>query len=68
VPAPAHQRLAEHDVATVDHSRRIRDLAATAGRHLRMLPSALDDLSSAALLHDVGKLLVPAGILQKPGP
>jgi diguanylate cyclase (GGDEF)-like protein len=44
------------------------DLAAAVGRRLRLRGEALDELVRAAALHDVGKVALPDGILNKPGP
>jgi HD-GYP domain-containing protein (c-di-GMP phosphodiesterase class II) len=61
-------RLAEKDNSTEEHTRRVAALAAEVGEHLGLSPARLRDLAIGGLLHDVGKLSVPTGILQKPGP
>jgi diguanylate cyclase (GGDEF)-like protein len=50
------------------HVGTVARLAVRVGRELGLEPSELDDLARAAELHDVGKLAIPAGILEKPGP
>jgi HD-GYP domain-containing protein (c-di-GMP phosphodiesterase class II) len=60
--------LQRHDGATGWHSRRVSLLARRTGALLGLAGTALDDLEEAALVHDAGKLRVPARILRKPGP
>lgn len=57
-----------HDDLTVRHSVLVAGLAAHFSLHLGL---AVDDRVSfvrAALVHDVGKAMIPVEILQKPGP
>lgn len=49
------------------HGRRVAGYAVRTGRDVGLEPSLLMDLRRAALLHDVGKLLVPVAYLEKPG-
>lgn len=49
------------------HGRRVAAFAVRTGRDLGLDGSLLFDLRQAALLHDVGKLLVPVSYLEKPG-
>jgi HD-GYP domain-containing protein (c-di-GMP phosphodiesterase class II) len=60
--------LQYHDGATGWHSRRVSLLARRVGALLGLTGRTLDELEEAALVHDAGKLRVPAGILGKPGP
>ena len=60
--------LGRHDRFTRTHSLRVARLAHAVGRRLGLEPSALEALTQAAILHDVGKLRVPDSILRKPGP
>ncbi len=50
---------------TRHHSLRVAAIAVEAGRRLGVPPRGLQDLASAALLHDIGKLGVPEAILVK---
>jgi HD-GYP domain-containing protein (c-di-GMP phosphodiesterase class II) len=61
-------RLAEKDSSTEEHTRRVAALAVEVGERLGLSAARLRDLAIGALVHDVGKLAIPAAILQKPGP
>jgi putative nucleotidyltransferase with HDIG domain len=52
---------------TAGHSGRVTQLALTIGRALKLDDDELADLHRAALLHDIGKIAIPAEILDKPG-
>jgi putative nucleotidyltransferase with HDIG domain len=60
-------QLKNKDEYTALHSLRVAILALSFGRHLELAPEALQVLGLGALLHDIGKLKVPAEILNKPG-
>ena len=60
-------RLAEKDCSTEQHTRRVALLAVRVGEQLRLSPATLRHLAVGGLLHDIGKLSVPAAILRKPG-
>ncbi len=59
--------LSVHDRATRGHSERVRIFTDLIGEELKLSQHDQDRLRWAALLHDVGKLKVPAAILRKPG-
>ena len=59
--------LSAHDRHTRGHSERVRVFTEMLGRELHVAPKGRDRLRWAALLHDVGKLSVPARILNKDG-
>jgi putative nucleotidyltransferase with HDIG domain len=61
-------RLAAQDVSTEAHTRRVALLAVRLGEALNLPPAELRHLAVGGLLHDIGKLAIPAEILQKPGP
>ena len=50
------------------HCQRVSDYAVRLGRRVGMPDEQLDALRVAAVLHDIGKICIPAGILNKPGP
>lgn len=61
-------RLADKDPYTERHTRRVALLAVQVGEALGLSASRLRHLAIGALVHDIGKLSVPDGILRKPGP
>jgi len=54
------------DQSTSGHSRRVADLTAGAASLLGIKEAALVQIKHGALLHDIGKLKIPDGILWKP--
>ena len=56
------------DPYTGGHQRRVAELAEVLGRRLRLDPDRVLGLRLAAMVHDVGKVYVPAEFLNKPGP
>ena len=58
--------LAEKDRSTEEHTRRVAMLACAVGEELRLPATTLRHLAIGGLLHDMGKLRVPPGILCKP--
>lgn len=59
--------LTTHDRRTRGHSERVRAYAALLGEELHLSAADRNALQWAALLHDIGKLFVPAEILNKRG-
>ncbi len=59
--------LAELDAYTAEHSRYVVELACEVARDSGFACAALAEVGVAALLHDIGKIRVPASILGKPG-
>jgi HD domain-containing protein len=59
--------LSRHDRRTVGHSERTRAYAALLADEVGLDADESAKLQWAALLHDIGKLDVPASILNKPG-
>jgi HD-GYP domain-containing protein (c-di-GMP phosphodiesterase class II) len=53
---------------TLGHSTGVARLAEAAARHLNMADEAVTELHRAGLLHDLGRVSVPNGIWEKPGP
>ncbi len=49
------------------HQQRVTALSLAIGRELGMTPRDLETLRVAGLLHDVGKVFVPADLLTRPG-
>ena len=59
--------LRAHDRHTRGHSERVRVYTDMIAAELRLPAAAVDRLRWAALLHDIGKLWIPASVLNKPG-
>lgn len=56
----------KRDPYTAGHQQRVARLACAIGRELGLSDDALEGLEMAGILHDVGKVYVPAEILSKP--
>jgi PAS domain S-box-containing protein/putative nucleotidyltransferase with HDIG domain len=54
------------DPYTAGHQRRVSELACAIGRDLGLPDMQIDGLQVAGLLHDIGKISIPAEILSKP--
>lgn len=59
-------KLADKDDYTEGHTHRVALRAVRVGEELGLPPSRLRGLAIGGLLHDIGKLTVPDGILKKP--
>ncbi len=55
------------DPYTAGHSRHVAKLAVKTGEKMGFDEDSLKGLRICALLHDIGKAIIPAGILNKPG-
>jgi HD-GYP domain-containing protein (c-di-GMP phosphodiesterase class II) len=60
--------LDTRDVGTEAHSRRVHGYALATAREYGIVEADLRDLAHGVLLHDIGKIGIPDGILLKPGP
>ena len=60
--------LEMRDDETQGHALRVADLAVELGRAVGIDGEQLVHLRRGALLHDIGKMVVPDAILRKPGP
>lgn len=56
-----------HDPYVEGHSRRVARHATVVARKLGLAPEEVARITSAASVHDVGKLLLPREVLMKPG-
>ncbi len=54
------------DPYTAGHQRRVADLACAIAKEMRIDAQAIRGIRAAGLVHDIGKLSVPAEILSKP--
>ena len=55
------------DPHTARHQKRVSSLACAIGREMGLKSSQVDVIGLAALLHDLGKVFIPADTLDKPG-
>jgi HD-GYP domain-containing protein (c-di-GMP phosphodiesterase class II) len=55
------------DPYTAGHDRRVADIACAIGREMGWPEGRLQGLRLAAMVHDIGKITIPAKILSKPG-
>ena len=60
--------LEERDPYTAGHQRRTTELALAIAREMGLSEHRAKGLQMAGLIHDMGKISVPAEILNKPGP
>ena len=60
--------LYEKSMETQEHAERLRDYCHAIGRKLNLSEKDINELSLLAVLHDIGKVAINQGILQKPGP
>ena len=58
--------MAARDSYTVDHQRRVSQIACNIGREMGLSESRLYDLRMASTLHDLGKIAIPSALLCKP--
>ncbi len=59
--------LKNHDDYSYTHSLNVAMLSLTIARWLELPHEALTQVALAAILHDIGKVMVPDGVLNKPG-
>ncbi|WP_434663073.1 HD-GYP domain-containing protein [Aeromonas sp. NJAU223] len=60
-------RIRAKDAYLMEHSMNVAILLANFGRHLELDRSVLKELTLGGLLHDVGKIMTPDALLNKPG-
>lgn len=54
------------DPYTAGHQRRVTDLACTIAAQMGLLTNQIDGIRMASMIHDLGKISIPAEILSKP--
>ncbi|MBN8208806.1 HD-GYP domain-containing protein [Bacillus sp. NTK071] len=59
--------VGDKDRYTKEHSDRVQRMSFEIGKKLNLSAEEMDNLIVASILHDVGKINVPEGILNKPG-
>jgi len=55
------------DPYTAGHQHRVSQLTSAIARQMNLFPDQVEGIYMAAILHDIGKISVPAEILTKPG-
>lgn len=60
-------RIRQRDAYTAEHCVRVGVLAITFGRFLGLGEAQLETIGLCGMLHDVGKMKIPAEVLNKPG-
>lgn len=61
-------RLERHDVATRVHSGSVGSWSRRIATALGLSDSEVEFIERCAVLHDIGKIFIPASVLNKPGP
>jgi putative nucleotidyltransferase with HDIG domain len=56
------------DLGSTSHCQRVGRLAELTARELGLPPEAVERVRLAGILHDVGRVALPEGVLTKPGP
>ena len=59
--------MEKRDPYTAGHQRRVAILAAAIGREMALDEDRIAGVHFAAIIHDIGKICVPAEILSRPG-
>lgn len=57
----------KRDPYTAGHMQRVAELAMAIGRGMNLEEGAITGLQMGALIHDIGKIYIPAEILNRPG-
>ncbi|MCK4653191.1 MAG: PAS domain S-box protein, partial [Candidatus Cloacimonetes bacterium] len=55
------------DPYTAGHQKRVKELAMAIGEEMEITKEQLEGVKFAGMIHDIGKISVPADILSKPG-
>ncbi|MCX5994060.1 MAG: PAS domain S-box protein, partial [Chloroflexi bacterium] len=55
------------DPYTAGHQQKVADLATAIARGMKLEDTRIDQLRTASMIHDIGKMYVPSDILSKPG-
>jgi putative nucleotidyltransferase with HDIG domain len=55
------------DPYTAGHQNKVANLATAIARKMKLEDTRIDDLRTAAVIHDIGKMYIPSDILSRPG-
>jgi len=58
--------ISRHDTGTARHCHNVAEMAVKFARILNLPCQTVEDIETAALLHDIGKIKIPKEILNKP--
>jgi len=58
--------LAKHNAYTADHSHEVAGVATQFAKFMKLSPDDVEEVETAALLHDIGKIFTPKSILDNP--
>ena len=61
-------KVEARDPGTADHCQRLSRYASTLGRTIGLCEEEIAALDRGGYLHDIGKIGIPGGVLQKRGP
>lgn len=61
------QTVETRDPYTAGHQRRVSDLARTIAEEMKLPSDKIEGIRMASVIHDLGKISIPAEILSKPG-
>lgn len=59
--------IEQRDAYTAGHTRRVADCCVAIARKMELDEASIATLREAAILHDIGKVIIPDSILLKPG-
>jgi putative nucleotidyltransferase with HDIG domain len=59
--------ISMHDTGTARHSYNVAEMAVKFANTLNLPCQTVEEIATAALLHDIGKIKIPKDILTKPG-
>lgn len=57
----------QRDPYTAGHQRRVAQLACAIGREIGLEPNVIEGIHMGGMIHDIGKIHIPAEILNRPG-
>jgi two-component system sensor histidine kinase TtrS len=59
--------IEKRDTYTAGHTRRVAHYCELIAGHMGLPPEEIEKLKRAAILHDIGKIIIPDAVLLKPG-
>lgn len=59
--------IEQRDAYTAGHTRRVAYYSAAIAKEMNLNEESIDQIKEAAILHDIGKIIIPDSILLKPG-